>query len=91
MRDEIVVRYSSGILGSGEFWRGPLSKRSQIRNLPARWCADRIAAGAPSPQTDGMWTVARVTHDSETEPAEPDHARTMSACPSRPVLPCITR
>lgn len=55
---EIVVTYSSEILGSGEFWRGPANRLREIRNIPARRLAERVAVDG-KPRLLGMWTVER--------------------------------
>ena len=54
----IVVRSSSEILGSDEFWRGPPDRVREIRNVVARRLAEHVAQDGHE-RKDGMWTVSR--------------------------------
>lgn len=52
----VVVEVKNEILGDGEFWRGPASRISEIRNIPARQTATRVVQDG-KPRQCGMWHV----------------------------------
>lgn len=56
---EIVITYESEVLGSGEFWRGPANRISEIRNIPARRAAEKLLENDDGkPVSGGMWTAS---------------------------------
>lgn len=64
----IVVTYNSEVLGSGEFWRGPEDALRNIRNIPARRLAEKVAADGKT-RSVGMWTAEkREAADSSRTP-----------------------
>lgn len=58
MNEQIVVTYSSNVLGKGEFWRGCPSEIDDIRNVPARAMAKEVVKDGRT-RSAGMWTVKK--------------------------------
>lgn len=52
----IVVEVKNQILGDSEFWRGPVTRIDDIRNIPARETA-RLVAKDGKARANGMWHV----------------------------------
>jgi len=52
----VIVEVKNAILGDGEFWRGPESTISAIRNIPARRTAQLVVKDG-KPRKCGMWHV----------------------------------
>ena len=52
------VEYASEILGNAVFWEGDVTDTGEIRNIPARMCADKAARDGKTCKY-GMW-VARI-------------------------------
>jgi len=52
----IVVEVKNEILGDSEFWRGPEDRIAEIRNVPARLTAQKVAMDG-KPRVCGMWHV----------------------------------
>ncbi len=53
---KIIVHYESEVLGNGVFWQGDESEISNIRNIPARMCAEAVVKER-KPKKIGMWRV----------------------------------
>lgn len=62
MRIKVEVR--NAILGNSVFWEGDAQNISQIRNIPARMCAQLVAQDG-KPRHTGMWYVSVVNGDTE--------------------------
>lgn len=52
----IRVTYDSEVLGSGVFWEGRADDIKEMRNIPARMLATRVAKHGGKEQL-GMWTA----------------------------------
>lgn len=57
---KIEVTYSSGVLGSGLFWKGDAKDIKQIRNFPARDLAQELIESDVDTLSSGMWIVRKL-------------------------------
>ena len=63
----IVVEVKNEILGDSEFWRGPEDRIAEIRNVPARLTAQKVAMDG-KPRVCGMWHVRQeMTPDTQAQ------------------------
>ena len=62
----IVVEVKNEILGDSEFWRGPEDRIAEIRNVPARLTAQKVAMDG-KPRVCGMHVRQEMTPDTQAQ------------------------